>query len=82
MKDTPTFLLLLCGMTYFHSFDIYLFKILKKISTLQAGKVHVLHQNATSQDFLPPSNDVVSADYEVSPNCRFSHGTALFNIEQ
>ena len=43
----------------------------------QATLVPMHHQYATTQDFLPPINDVILADYDVSPSCRFSHGTAL-----
>ena len=34
------------------------------------------HQDAASQDSLPPIYDIISADYDVSPSCRFSHAPA------
>ena len=33
------------------------------------------HQHAKSQAFFPMIYDVISADYEISLNCRFSHAT-------
>ena len=42
----------------------------------QAVEVHMHHKYATSQDFFPPIYDVVLADYDISPSCRFSHATA------
>ena len=40
------------------------------------------HKHAASQDFFLPNYDVVLADYDVSPSCRFSHGTAQLSIEK
>ena len=42
---------------------------------LQAVEIHMHYIHATSQDF-PPIHEVVLADYDVSPSCRFSHATA------
>ena len=45
---------------------------------LQAAEEHMHHKHATSQNFFPPIYDVVLADYDVSPSCRFSHATAHY----
>ena len=34
------------------------------------------HGHATTSKFFLPNNDVVSADYDVIPSCRFSHATS------
>ena len=33
------------------------------------------HQHAETKEFLQQICDVISADYDVNPSCRFSHGT-------
>ena len=47
---------------------------------LQAAEIHMHHKHATSQIFFPPIYDVVLANYDVSPSCRFSHATAQMNL--
>ena len=34
------------------------------------------HRQATALEFLPRIYDIISADYDVSTSCRFSHATA------
>ena len=34
------------------------------------------HQHAKSQDFVLKIYDIISADYDISPGCGFSHGKA------
>ena len=46
-------------------------------------EVHLHHQHATSQDFLPPFYDAgLAADYDVNPSCRFSYGTSHICFDQ
>ena len=78
MKDKPQFLLIICKVKYFYSFDTYILKIRWKMCKLKAAEVHMHHKQSTSQDFPLPIYDVVLADYDVSPSCRFSHATAQY----
>ena len=34
------------------------------------------HGHATTSKQIPRNNDFVSADYEVSPSCRYTHAAA------
>ena len=51
MKNKAKFLLIICRVTYFYSFDTHILQISWKICKLQALEVHMHHKDATSQDF-------------------------------
>ena len=76
MIDKPQHVLLLCRVTYFHSFDTYILKSVWEISKSQAREVHRHRWHTTTLEFLPQICDVIFADYDVSPSCRISHAMA------
>ena len=76
MKYKSQHICFLCRVTYFYSFDTYILKIRREICKLQAVEVHMHNRHATTKEFFPQNYDVISADYDVSPSCRFSHATA------
>ena len=76
MKDKPQNMLFLCRVTYFHSFDTFILKIRREISKLKLWKYTYIMGMLQFRKIFPRNNDVVSPDYDISPSCRFSHGTA------
>ena len=62
MKDKPQFLLIICKVKYFNSFDTYMLKIRWKMCKLQAAEVHIMHnKHALSLDFSPSFMQIITS---------------------
>ena len=75
-------IVLICRVKYFLNFDTYIYNYLKSVEKCANYKPRKYTRtiNMSQGLIFPPIYDVVLADYDVSPSCKFSHATAQIFI--